>query len=258
MGMSTRKNRRAFVTGFLGERLTCEIHAAWWAWRIPRLITLPTTHERALIEAFLQPGDLALDVGANSGCWTHAMAKRVGPSGFVHAFDIFPYYARAAARAMQLRGIRNAAMHAVGLGATESDVPIVTRGESGEVLTGRIHIAPQHGNTQELQRVPLRSLDGFADEHPELSRTRFMKITIEGAELGLFQGATRFLTAVRPVIYCAIVDEYCRRSGHRAIDVFKMIQSHDYDISSLDARGIPTPLVDLPQTGGAKYLLTPR
>ena len=63
---------------------------------------------------------------------------------------------------------------------------------------------------------------------------------------------------MRPVIYCEIVDEFSKRSGHRAADVFKMIQSHGYNIWSLDAHGIRTPLVDLVQTGGADYLLTPR
>jgi len=255
--MSDRKSRRAIVLSLLGERLTCELHALWWAWRIPRAVTSPKIHERALIEAFLRPGDVALDVGANSGCWSHTMAKRVGPSGIVHAFEIYPYFARAASRAMQICGIRNAVVHAIGLGATESEVSIVIRDESGEMLSGRIHIASDEESPQEIQRVNIRTLDGFAKEHAELSRTRFMKVDIEGAELDLFQGVRQFLTTVHPVIYCEIVDKFCQRNGHRAAHVFELIKGYDYDIWSMDADGTRRPLVEFMQTGGANYLLTP-
>src|SRR4029077_1786166 len=43
--------------------------------------------EVALFEKVLRPGDVAVDVGANIGAFTVAMAKLVGEGGSVHAFE---------------------------------------------------------------------------------------------------------------------------------------------------------------------------
>jgi FkbM family methyltransferase len=41
-----------------------------------------------------RPGDCVLDIGANVGDWTIAMAARVGPLGKVIAFEPVPYLAQ--------------------------------------------------------------------------------------------------------------------------------------------------------------------
>lgn len=43
--------------------------------------------ENRLMARFLRAGDIALDVGANIGTCTLAMASAVGTTGLVHAFE---------------------------------------------------------------------------------------------------------------------------------------------------------------------------
>ena len=49
---------------------------------------------RRVYEAILSPGDTAVDGGACAGIHTIPMAKRVGPTGRVHAVEALPRYAR--------------------------------------------------------------------------------------------------------------------------------------------------------------------
>lgn len=46
--------------------------------------------ERRVIKKLLNPGDVAMDIGAHCGFMTIAMAARVGKSGAVHAFEPVP------------------------------------------------------------------------------------------------------------------------------------------------------------------------
>ncbi|CAK8994979.1 unnamed protein product [Durusdinium trenchii] len=41
------------------------------------------------MQVLLRPGDVAIDVGANLGCYTVALAEAVGPRGHVIAFEPF-------------------------------------------------------------------------------------------------------------------------------------------------------------------------
>ncbi|CAM9561268.1 unnamed protein product, partial [Chrysoparadoxa australica] len=43
--------------------------------------------QQMLLAAYLKPGDIAVDVGANAGLHTLAMAKAVGPMGVVHSYE---------------------------------------------------------------------------------------------------------------------------------------------------------------------------
>jgi tRNA A58 N-methylase Trm61 len=43
--------------------------------------------EAALLVQLCSPGDTVIDVGANIGTHTVALSKRVGPQGFVYAFE---------------------------------------------------------------------------------------------------------------------------------------------------------------------------
>jgi predicted methyltransferase len=46
--------------------------------------------EIAFVRAHVQPGSIALDVGAHKGGYTYWLAKGVGPSGHVYAFEPQP------------------------------------------------------------------------------------------------------------------------------------------------------------------------
>ena len=64
----------------------------WRAWRYRLRLD---AEEIALVRATLQPGDVAVDIGAHKGAYTYWMAKGVGGSGRVFSFEPQPVLCRA-------------------------------------------------------------------------------------------------------------------------------------------------------------------
>src|SRR5215210_3986918 len=50
--------------------------------------------ELELCRLVLREGESAIDIGANFGLWSYHMARAVGPSGHVYAFEPIPFTAR--------------------------------------------------------------------------------------------------------------------------------------------------------------------
>ena len=63
--------------------------------------------------ALLAPGMTVMDIGANVGQFTLVAARRVGPSGRLHAFEPTPELAAHILRNLELNGLENVAVNAV-------------------------------------------------------------------------------------------------------------------------------------------------
>lgn len=144
-----------------------------------------------VVDRFVRPGDVALDVGANLGLVSLRMAARVGNSGQVHAFEPNP---RMVAYLEATRA-RNPALpltiHPIGLGPAEATLPLTIPPANA----GQASLTAQHDAVAGATRidVPVRPLTAVAEELG-LDRIDFMKIDAEGFEAGVLEGAEPLLT----------------------------------------------------------------
>jgi FkbM family methyltransferase len=161
------------------------------------LLHPPRVHPAVL--AFLHPGSVACDVGANLGEWAVPFARAVGPAGRVIAIEPAPRSAAALEATLAANALRQAetVRCAVGDrdGMTEFAVPVVT---SARTDTGTARIGPARAGHEALQ-VQLRSLDSIAAER-SLDRLDLIKIDVEGHERYVLDGAAAILDRWRPVI----------------------------------------------------------
>src|SRR5262245_5606489 len=98
----------------------------------------PATHIE-LIEPLCRPGDCVLDLGANVGDWTIAIAARVGPVGKVIAFEPVPYLAQTIAKTARVNRHSWVEVQQLALGATDGTTEFsVERGNSGGSRIGRV------------------------------------------------------------------------------------------------------------------------
>lgn len=138
-----------------------------------------------LMRAYIAPGEVVIDAGANVGAHTLALSKIVGPSGHVHAFE--PDLISMRMLLENTDGSGNVTRHRAALGSVDH----------------RITLAWENGNNPEvMSRVaddgdtPCIRLDRL-----KLERVAFIKADIEGMEYEMLCGAEETIARCRPLLY---------------------------------------------------------
>jgi len=171
------------------------------------LLHPPRAHPAAL--AFLKPGAVAIDIGANLGEWTIPLARAVGAGGQVLACEPAPLAAKSLEATLRANALRQAEVIRCALGdhdgTAEFTVPVVTsaRTDSGTARLG----AAVPG--EEVLIVRLSSLDSLLAERG-LDQVDLIKIDVEGHEKQVLDGAAATLGRFRPTLVI--------ETGHEALD----------------------------------------
>lgn len=244
--MGFRDAVKEIVVTLLGEHGYREVHARAVVRRLRTVERRPDPVLRRLIDRYLAEGACGIDIGAHTGIWTYLMAKRVGPNGIVYAFDASPHYAAVLSRALALLKVENVQVHSSALSAEDGWNDLITRDGAGQPLTGRTHLRGAHERATR-DTIPVRTvrLDTLVQNDPRLATAGLIKCDVEGAELQVFEGARDFFERVRPVLFCEVQEEHCRRYGHSARAVFELLAHLGYaseQITPVDYLFVPAPV----------------
>jgi FkbM family methyltransferase len=157
-----------------------------YRWRLNR-------REIAAMLGLLPRGGVCLDIGAHKGAYAWWMARRIGPSGRVFAFEPQQRVAEPTARAFAAAGLaRVRVIHAaVSDRSGEASISFRRGSSHGASLDGL------SGDDIEQVRVPLLSLDDFA-QREALARVDFIKIDVEGHEARVLAGARALIARFTP------------------------------------------------------------
>lgn len=153
------------------------------------------------ILAFLRPGDHVVDLGANIGVHSLAMAQAVGPGGKVTAVEPQRYCFQLLCANVtlnqlgQVHCLRAAAGEVPGL----CSVPVIDPRSPHNA--GATTVSRQPSPAEDMDEVPLVTLDGLA-----LSRCDLIKIDTEGFEDQVVAGALDTIATHRPVLYVEVHD----------------------------------------------------
>jgi len=120
------------------------------------------------------------------------MAKLVGPTGTVHAFEPNPELLRLFDKSLARNNLQNVVLHECALSDVAGELALnVQLGNSGTgTLLDRF---ADSANSHHL--VAVRRLD---DENIDFSRVSFMKIDVEGFEAQVLRGFSRVLSSTPP------------------------------------------------------------
>jgi FkbM family methyltransferase len=165
--------------------------------------------EVVMLEAMAEPRMVVLELGANKGVTTVALAKRVGPHGQVHAFEPVPEYYAALMENLRLNEVDNVVVHQLAVTDKESEVSYYKHGEGSGIV--------KVGEAEEIT-VGTTSLDNFIAEQA-LERVDLINMDCEGAELLAIRGAKKTLEQNAPHIFCEIHHDYLSSLGQSVRDI---------------------------------------
>ena len=145
-------------------------------------------HEMAFFLQCLRPGDLFLDVGANIGSFSVLAGKETGCD--TYSFEPVPSTFVFLQRNMELNGLTGEGHVVVNAGVGESNATL--RFSNNQDTTNHVLRAVEEGGIE----VEVLRLD---DVIPN-KRTVWMKVDVEGFELGVLRGAAQQLKQIKGVV----------------------------------------------------------
>jgi FkbM family methyltransferase len=187
-------------------------------------------HDLPVTEAvfrLLDPGDVAVDAGANIGYMTSVMAARVGPGGAVHAFEPHPELVGLLERNARSWAARpwsgRVEAHPVALSDTEGRGALRVPERFEQNMGVATLEAPADGMPlRDTIDVPLRTLDDCLGN--EEAPVGVLKLDVEGHEHAVLRGAARLLRRgrVRDVVF--------EEHGAYPTPVSRYLEAAGYDV----------------------------
>lgn len=174
----------------------------------------------------MKAGGVMFDVGANAGAISNETALAC-PEISIKAFEPQTELAKLVAVSAKLNGLNNIDVYSVAVGDHEGTVQLhkpahalhaslMTSGEAGESVV----------------EVPLISLDGVV-ESGQIPPPVFIKVDVEGGELGVLRGAESILRKHHPVVIFE-ANESSERFGYDRNDLLSLFRScGDYEFFAI-------------------------
>jgi len=200
------------------------------------------------LQAWVRPGDTAIDVGANLGAYSISMAGAVGPAGRVLAFEpleeTFEWLRHNTAQWTNVTCFE-IALSDRSVESLPINVPLLF----GHVPEPSLAGLDSRAVKSQRRNVRVARLDDYRDLLNGLS---FIKVDIEGHELAFLEGARSVLAQFRPLVQFEANDIASQYAGF-----CRFASSLGYTVSTLDPGGGLRELA-MPSTGaGYNFYLVP-
>lgn len=150
--------------------------------------------EIKFLRGLLQPGQHVIDIGANFGVYALSMAKAVGPTGRVWAFEPASATARLLAEGVAANGFGHVALEQCAL-SSESGTLHLALNDSPE-MNALVRGAAPSGVSE---AVRVSTLDECL-ERLGWRDIAFLKIDAEGEEVNILNGGKRFFAEQSPLV----------------------------------------------------------
>ncbi len=147
--------------------------------------------EIKFLRRLVQPGQTVMDIGANVGVYALSLARRVGPTGQVWAFEPASATAELLAASITANGITWLQLQRQALSDHTGTAWLQTHGQSELNSLG-----PEQGPGEE---VPLTTLDTCLVEF-SWKQVDVLKIDAEGEEERILAGGQRFFRELSPLV----------------------------------------------------------
>jgi FkbM family methyltransferase len=149
--------------------------------------------EARFLQRLCADGDVVIEVGANIGAHTVGLARHVGATGRVLAFEPQRLAFQTLCANMALNSIANADCYWAALGAKRGAIAVPELDPGRPANFGGLTLA----RAQQGRSVPCFTLDDFLS----VPRLKLVKIDVEGMESDVVRGGSKLLDRFKPYLY---------------------------------------------------------
>ena len=191
----------------------------------------------AQMRRFVKPGMSVFDLGANLGWYTTLLADLVGESGEVHGFEPTPSTFNRLKSNIELNNLEDRVrINQLALGEFEENVSMSL--EDG--LPDGHAAVTNDGSGYEVKQT---TFDRYLVAE-RIGQVDFLKVDIEGSELGMFKGASKlFAQKSKPIMIVEMALDTTKSFGYTPKDLIEYLNSqakYDYFcISETEADLVP-------------------
>lgn len=173
----------------------------------------------------VRPDGVVIDVGAHVGIWSLLAARRV-PSARIHAFEPVPERVERLRAHVQHNRAINVVINPCAAGAENGSFSFFGVHEGN---TGASSLVRRAASDVEI-RVPMVTLDAYVVQKG-IDRVDVIKVDVEGAEILVFNGATKLLSGDdAPAIFFEADDKLSAPFGISTRQTKELLAHHGYFI----------------------------
>ena len=194
------------------------------------------THDFKIIKNNVKDGDNVIDLGANIGYFTLILAKLVGPTGKVFAFEPDPRNLALLKKNVEYNNYKNVIIVPKAVSNVNDKCTLYT----GQKTFGQNKIyKPKKTKTQKF--IPIDSetvrLDDFFKTNDLLDKISFIKMDVEGAEFLALSGMKEILKLNKNIkIFTEAEISYLEDAGSNYDQFIDLLTENDFTFSLADNR----------------------
>jgi len=200
-------------------------------WQHPAESTKPVRQDEITeLRSFLNPGDVAIDIGAHTGDTAHPMALDTGPGGCVLALEPNPHVYRVLEINADLNRERGTIIP-LKFAATPEDGEFDFEYSDEGYCNGGLHVGIskwRHGHAFKLKVEGKHLPTYLAQHHPGLiGKLRFIKVDAEGFDAQILRSMHQLIETTRPFIKAEV---FKLTTQPQREQLFDFLDSLDYQV----------------------------
>jgi FkbM family methyltransferase len=169
-------------------------------------------------------------VGAHRGVTTVALARSVGPTGHVYAFEPVPEYCQAARKNLKRNGVGNAEVFGLALSDRKERLRFHQRGGSSGVVPGE---------EERVLTVEATTVVDFLAQR-SVEKIDLLSMDCEGSELRVLRGAGALLRDQAPLIFCEIHPDFLKNLGQSPGELVAFLEDLGYRVKPVSVEALET------------------
>ena len=183
-----------------------------------------------IFQKYVKKGDNVLDIGANIGYFTLMLAKLVGPTGKVFAFEPDPRNISLLKKNIETNGYQNVVVVPKAVSNVNEKCTLFT--SQSTFGQNRIY-EPKKTKNQEY--IPIESetifLDNFFMNNKKIENISFVKIDVEGAEKYVLEGMKNILSLNKNIkIFSEIDLDFLNDAGSSYTEMIEFLEKKEFTI----------------------------